>query len=98
MRLFNLPRGKGKTMRILYASEYHNAPILCATEESKKYIIDTARWLDISIPEPVTVCDIGNHKLQGKGFNSVMVDDMDRVLQAFLAQYRLDILGGTITI
>lgn len=98
MRIFNLSRGSGKTIRMLYASEYHNVPILCTDETNKKYIMDMARWKNIHIPEPITVCDIVNHKTQGQGFNGVVVDDMDCVFQALLAQYRLDILGATITI
>jgi hypothetical protein len=27
MKIINLPRGGGKTTRLLYASEFHNAPI-----------------------------------------------------------------------
>lgn len=98
MKIFNLPRGTGKTKRMLYASEYHNVPILCANETTKKHIMDMAHWLEINIPEPITVCDISNHKIKEQGFKGIMVDDMDRVLQAFLAEYRLDILGATITI
>lgn len=98
MRIFNLPRGKGKTIRMLYASEYHNVPILCANESNKKHIMDMAHWHDINIPEPITICNLTNHKLQGQGFKGVMVDDMDYVLQALLSQYKLDVLGATITI
>lgn len=98
MKIFNLPRGKGKTQRMLYASEYHNVPILCANETTKKHIMDMAHWLDINIPEPLTVCDISNYKIKGQRFKGVMVDDMERVLQSILAQYSLDILGATITI
>ena len=97
MRIFNLSRGKGKTIRMLYASEYHNAPILCATESDKKHIMDMAQWHDINIPEPIVAYNITNHKLRGKKVNAVIVDEMGAVLQSLLAQYGLDILGATIT-
>lgn len=99
MKIFNLPRGKGKTMRMLYASEYHNAPILCCDEANKKRIMDMAHWLDINIPEPITAHDITNYKTRGKHINDIVVDDMDCVFRALLSsEYHLNMVAGTITI
>ena len=38
MKIINLPRGQGKTTRLLYASEFNDAPILCHTHASKDYL------------------------------------------------------------
>ena len=35
MKIINLGRGKGKTTRLLYASEFNDAPILCSTLNEK---------------------------------------------------------------
>lgn len=35
MKIFNMPRGAGKSHRMLYASELHNAPILCFNQSQK---------------------------------------------------------------
>lgn len=98
MKIFNLPRGTGKTKRMLYASEYHNAHILCANATSKKHIMDMAHWLDINIPEPITIQDMANHKSKYQGHRDILVDEMDYVLQSILAPYGLNILSATITI
>lgn len=98
MKIFNLPRGTGKTKRMLYASEYHNAPILCANATSKKHIIDMAHWLEVNIPEPITLQDMANHKNKYQGCRGILIDEMDYVLQSILTPYGLNILGATITI
>lgn len=98
MKIFNLPRQAGKTTRMLYASEYHNAPILCGNECMKCRISETARQLKINIPEPITIHDIVNHKVKSQGHRGILVDEMDYVLQSVLTPYGLDILSATITI
>jgi len=98
MKIFNLPRQAGKTTRMLYASEYHNAPILCANAGMKYGITQMAHKLNINIPEPITIHDIANHKVKSQGYKGILVDEMDYVLQSILAPYGLDILSATITI
>ena len=98
MKIFNLPRQTGKTTRMLYASEYHNAPILCANQATKHYVAEMARQSQINIPKPITIDDIVNHKIKSQGCKGIMVDDIERVLQSILVQYGVDILGATITI
>lgn len=95
MKLFNLPRGYGKTMRMLYASEYHNAPILCATCANKTYIMDMAKRQGINIPEPITLSDIVRGNTTYK--NDVLVDEMDDVFSQLLSHLGLNMIGGTIT-
>ena len=98
MRIFNLARGRGKTMRMLYASEYHNAPIVCTTSMSKQYIMDMAKWKGINIPEPIIASEITDGRIRGKNHKDILVDDMETVLSRMLAQYGLNMIGGTITI
>lgn len=42
MKIINLPRGRGKTMRLLYASEFNYIPILCSTNAEKIHLIEQA--------------------------------------------------------
>lgn len=63
MKIFNLARGQGKTMRILYASEFNDIPILCRTDASKSYIVDMAKKYNIDIPQPITIYDITQQKI-----------------------------------
>ena len=61
-KVFNLPRGTGKSMRMLYASEFNNLPILCANRSCKESLVDTAASYKIKIPEPITVDDFIQNK------------------------------------
>lgn len=86
MKIINLPRGQGKTTRLLYASEFNDAPILCHTRASKDYLMDRANDLKLDIPEPIVVSDIVNNKLRGNKAmdKDLLVDEAPYVLQALL--------------
>lgn len=82
MKIINLPRGQGKTMRLLYASEWNGYPILCGTHSQKEYLIDTAKRLGLNIPEPIVASKITtNSKATGQ---DVLVDEAHWVLQSLL--------------
>ena len=86
MKIINLPRGQGKTTRLLYASEFNDAPILCHTHASKDYLMDRANDLKLDIPEPIVISDIVNNKLRGNKAmdKDLLVDEAPYVLQALL--------------
>lgn len=58
MKIINLPRGYGKTIRLLYASEFNDAPILCSNQTSKQNLLDQAKRLNLRIPDPITPSDV----------------------------------------
>lgn len=91
MKIINIPRGQGKTTRLLYASEFNNIPILCATYTQKGYLKDRAKELGLEIPEPVTVDEITSGKIRGKEekYREIFVDDMHWVFHNFLNHFRL---------
>lgn len=82
MKIINLGRQQGKTTRLLYASEWQDTPILCATYQQKHYLMDMAKRLGLNIPEPICVAEIS------KGSNvmdkDILVDEAPWVLQMFL--------------
>lgn len=80
-KIINLPRGAGKTTRMLYASEFNNVPILCGSLLAKQYLIDTARRAKIQIPTPITVNDFIKSRNRPQ---DVLVDDALYVLQRFM--------------
>lgn len=99
MKIFKLPRGCGKTTRMLYASEFNNAPIICGTDSRKHYVMDMANSMKLNIPEPISVSDIICNRTRGKRFNKVLVDEVDDVLREILRfTINADMIGGTITI
>ena len=99
MRIFNLGRGKGKTIRMLYASEFNNTPIVCDNDTRKRYLIETAKCMNLNIPEPISISDIICGRTKGKKFNKILVDEIDNVLREILRfTISADMIGGTITI
>lgn len=97
MKIYDLKRGGGKSTRMLYASEYTNAPIICATNLAKDNLRARAKELGLNIPEPITVGEIGNSKTALYAPN-VLVDELPLVLQGLLNRYlSCDIIGATLT-
>lgn len=82
MKIINLGRQQGKTTRLLYASEFNNTPILCATYQQKRYLMDMAKELRLHIPEPIYVGEIakGGEILD----NDILIDEAPWVLQMLL--------------
>ena len=98
MKIFNLNRGCDKTTRMLYASEFNNAPIVCCVDSQKTYLINQAKNLKINIPEPISVSDIICNRTRGKHFDKVLVDEVDDVLREILRfAINANMIGGTIT-
>ena len=91
-KVFNLPRATGKSMRMLYASEFNNVPILCANRSSKESLVDLARRYRIKITEPITVDDFVQNKHK---YHNVLVDEALSVLKMFLG--RTNIIGLTLS-
>ena len=94
MKIINLGRGQGKTIRLLYASEFNDMPILCATKSEKDYLMEKARACGLKIPEPITVNDIMSNKLRGSetADKDILVDEAPMVLQSLLTN--LGMHGG----
>lgn len=86
MNIINLGRGQGKTTRLLYASEFNDAPILCRDIASKQYLLDSAKRLRLNIPEPITASEIVHGALRGKYIEDkdILVDEAPWVLQSLL--------------
>ena len=82
MKIINLGRGQGKTMRLLYASEWNDTPILCGTYQQKKELMYRAKELGLHIPEPICVAEVFNR--DNVIDNDLLVDEAHWVLEAFL--------------
>ena len=90
MKIINLERGKGKTTMLIKLSATHNTPIICSSSASKSYILNKAREMGLTIPEPINVRGENMaHKLRGLNINpnyGVLVDDLECILQYFLGE------------
>lgn len=84
MKIINLGRGQGKTLRLLYASEWNDIPILCAGDMHKQRLIDMAKELRLCIPEPITVSELlANRLKERRKIEDALVDEAPMVLQTF---------------
>lgn len=82
MKIINLGRQQGKTTRLLYASEFNDAPILCATYQQKRYLMDMAKELGLNIPEPIYVSEVFNGSSAMD--KDILIDEAHWVLQMLL--------------
>ena len=86
MKIINLPRGYGKTTRMLYASEFNDAPILCVSQHHKQHLLDRAKELNLQIPEPITPSDVmGGIFKTSRGDTDILIDDAQAVLRYLLS-------------
>lgn len=82
MKIINLSRQRGKTTRLLYASEFNDAPILCATHQQKQNLMYMAKELGLNIPEPIQVSEISKgSSIMDK---DILVDEAPMVLEMLL--------------
>lgn len=93
MKLFNLPRAGGKSMRMIYASEFNNVPILCVNEVSKGHLLHLSRIYKINIPEPITVNQFITRRYKNKGCCKILVDEAIFVLQAIIKANGVEMIG-----
>ena len=81
MKILKMDRGAGKTFHLIRLSAILDSPILCATEQSKKYILDKAKEMWLEIPEPIVV-NRGNFEIVMRGRNTdLLIDDLELVLK-----------------
>lgn len=89
MKIINLGRCQGKTMRLLYASEFNDMPILCSTYSQKKDLEYRAKKLGLRIPEPICVADLFNYPARSRELceSAILVDEAPSVLQTMLSNF-----------
>ena len=86
MKIINRPRGSCKSIRLLYASEWNNIPILCANRKHKQYLVETAKELGLCIPEPIAVAELTPESARNSDIaeKDMLVDEAHWVLQHIL--------------
>lgn len=95
MKIYNLPRGAGKSTRMLYISEFKEIPILCFSREHKRHLLDCAKTYGINIPEPIVITEITNDK--NIDIKDVLVDESLLALQKILNSKGLNMIGCTLS-
>lgn len=85
MKIYDVQRGAGKTCKAVLLSSKKQIPILVHNISAKKIVRETAKRLDVNIPEPIAVCELKSQC--GKRFNNseYIIDEGDEVIKALIA-------------
>lgn len=91
------PRGCGKTTDIINLAYYNDGIILTATENSKKFIENSAKRLYPEKEIPVySINDLKKRKVPTR--KRAYLDETDCFLEQLLLEYQLDLKIGTLTL
>lgn len=86
MRIWNKPRGYGKTTRMLYASEYTGKSIVVSTKDQAHTLEATAKRLGLLIPKVLCVSDfIDRDNYCSK---EILIDEAFDVFQTLITAVR----------
>ena len=81
-----MPRGTGKTTKLIHASEVTGYPILCANLCAVDNAKKMAKEMGCNIPEPMTIADFKRHFYRDE---NVLIDEVlaNNLLAIALNQY-----------
>ena len=86
MRIWNRPRGSGKTVRMLYASEYTGNNILVPDKQHADILELRAKQLHLNIPKVITVKDFVNHRCECS--KNIIIDESIYCLELLIKAIR----------
>ena len=86
MTIWNKPRGSGKTIRMLYASEYTGHNIIVSTAERAHQLEATAKKLGLKIPKVLSVNNFLDRTIVCD--QDIIIDESFDVLNAFVTGVR----------
>lgn len=97
--MLNIIMGKsksGKTTELVKLSAEGKIPIICASKNNVKNVKEIAEKLNLNIPEPISVIDFIKTADFSK-INSILIDDLDLVLQIFLGAFNIVLVSATMS-
>lgn len=99
MRIIAKGRQQGKTTQMIYTSEATGVTIVVSSIQEKEHVKKLAKQMCCNIPEPVTAKELEAGKRQGRNYDFVMVDNMEKFLKNALESYLgAKVLCGTLTL
>lgn len=97
MKIWNRPRGSGKTIRMLYASEYTGKNILVSTAIRAHELEFEAHRLHLNIPHIICVNEFLDRNIT-KCSQDIIIDEAFDVLETFVVGVRPGTTISDITI
>ena len=86
MEIFKLSRCMGKTTFLIYQSHTEQKPIVVVTEHMKQNLINQAKGMGLSIPEPIVFSTLKNKRGEIKPDQSILIDDIDLIINQLFWQ------------
>ena len=83
-------RGNGKTKRAVEYSAEHNIRILVTDDNRRSNVMQTAKYLGLKIPTPVTIEEIINGKYRRE--KNIVVDDVEDVIKSITKASGVDMI------
>lgn len=96
MKEYNLPRGSGKTTRLIFISEYTGYPIVTMTKGHTECLKESAKLCGASIPEPIVFSDLIEDKCKPTP-DEVLIDEVLVCLYMYLSQKGIGVSAVTYT-
>ena len=98
MKIYNIPRGKGKTTLLAkMAASDENVAIITGTYLGKTEMCRKLSQAGAD-PDKVTVYDVKQlDSLRGQRFDKILIDDIDIVLHLLLAEKGIGVDIGTVS-
>jgi hypothetical protein len=87
-----LPRGSGKTTKLIDISEKTGTYILVANMNRQRQVANMAREQSKKIPFPVTLEDFLRTRFRGSFINHILIDDAEDVLAHLFGHIQIDAL------
>ena len=95
MEIIYKGRQQGKTAELIQRSAQTNTYIVVRSAQDAQRINKMALAMGLNIPYPITVEEIKRTHWQGTHIKKILVDDAERVLQAFIGPVEIDALTLT---
>lgn len=83
MKIIHGKKGTGKTTELIKKSSKENKYIVCANKEDARRIAKMAIEMELNIPYPIVASEL---PVQGYNIKSVLVDDIEAVLQSMIGR------------
>ena len=86
MKIISLPRGMGKTTKLMKISAESGASIVCRNLQTAKAIAEEAERLKLKIPFPATYHSVLKGGALSLDTREVLVDDVDYFLEFIIGR------------
>jgi hypothetical protein len=82
MKIYEMPRGAGKTTKLIELAAERGGYIVCPTRRDVDRIMAMTREMKPFVAMPITMTEFLNRRYYARGIREFYMDDLDRCLHA----------------